>query len=267
VDFAGIRCYVRAVITHGLALVMLFPLVALPAFAQQHPKETAAAVRLLEQYRETQIPLWMSDYGNLARYREANARLSPPAPGEQRVVFLGDSITDSWDLARYFPGQPYVNRGISGQTTRQMLLRFRPDVLELKPQAVVILAGTNDIAGNTGPMSIGEIAGNIASMAELAQAHGIRVILSSVTPVSDYTPSSRTYFPLRPPAEIVALNTRLKDYCARAGCLYLDYFSLMGDAKGLMKANLADDGLHPNARGYAVMAPLAQQAITQTLAR
>ena len=248
----------------SLVLALLF-VPAVASAQQQHADDTVEAVRLLERYRETQIPLWMSDYGNLARYHEANGKLSPPMANQKRVVFMGDSITDSWDLASYFPGRPYVNRGISGQTTRQMLLRFRPDVIALQPRVVVILAGTNDIAGNTGPMSLDEIEANLESMAELAKFHGMGVVLSSVTPVSNYPENSKVYFPLRPPETIVELNRRIKDYCARSGCVYLDYFTALVDAKGLMKVDLADDGLHPNAKGYAVMAPLAQQAIEQAL--
>jgi lysophospholipase L1-like esterase len=260
-------CYFLAVTCKLFFLVLALSLFPSAASAQQSSNAAVEAVRILEQYRETQIPLWMSDYGNLARYREANAKVSPPMADESRVVFMGDSITDSWDLAKCFPGKPYVNRGISGQTTRQMLLRFRPDVIELQPKVVVILAGTNDIAGNTGPMTLDEITANIESMAELARFHGMRVVLCSVTPVSDYPERSKVYFPLRPPDEIVELNRRIKDYCAKSGCVYLDYFSAMVDAKGLMKPELADDGLHPNARGYAVMVPMAEKAIAEALGR
>lgn len=235
------------------------------AFSQLPTPDAVKAVRILEEYREKQIPLWMSDFGNLARYRDANAKLELSA-NEQRVIFLGDSITDGWDLAKYFPGTPYVNRGIGGQTTPQMLIRFRPDVINLQPKVLIILAGTNDIAGNTGPMSLGEIEGNLKSMTELAHVHGIRVVLSSVTPVNNYTERSKLFFPLRPPEQILELNRWIKDYAAQNGCTYLDYFSAMVDDKGLLKADLSEDGLHPNDRGYAIMAPLAQKAIEQALA-
>jgi len=208
----------------------------------------------------------MSDFGNLARYRDANSKLGVLSATEDRVVFMGDSITDIWNLARYFPGKPYLNRGIGGQTTPQMLIRFRPDVIDLEPKVVVILAGTNDIAGNTGPMSLAEIEANLKTMTELARIHQIRVVLSSVTPVNDYTERSKLFFPLRSPAQILELNRWMKDYCVRNDCVYLDYFSEMVDDKGLLKADLAEDGLHPNDKGYAIMAPLAQKAIDEAVA-
>ncbi len=244
---------------------MLFLLSAF-SIAQQPTDEAVSAVKNLEQYREGLIKLWMNDYGNLGRYREANSKLTAPSASESRVVFMGDSITDIWKFDKYFPGKPYINRGIGGQTTPQMLLRFRPDVVDLQPKVVVILAGTNDIAGNTGLMSLAEIEGNLQSMAELASVHGIRVVLSSVVPVNDYTERSKMFFPLRPPAEILELNRWIKSYCAQHGYVYLDYFSAMVDDKGLLKSDLAEDGLHPNDRGFAIMTPLAQKAIEQALA-
>jgi lysophospholipase L1-like esterase len=237
-----------------------------PASAQQPADDAVKAVQILEEYREKQIPLWMNDFGNLGRYRDANAKLALLSVNEDRVAFMGDSITDAWNLAKYFPGKPYINRGIGGQTTPQMLIRFRPDVVDLEPKAVVILAGTNDIAGNTGPMSLAEIEANLTTMTELARLHGIRVVLSSVMPVNNYTERSKLFFPLRPPAQIVELNRWIKDYAARNDCIYLDYFSAMVDDKGLLKRELSEDGLHPNDRGYALMAPLAQKAIDQALA-
>ena len=236
------------------------------AFAQQSSDDAVKAVRNLEKYREGLIPLWMSDFGNLGRYREANAKLALLSANEDRVVFMGDSITDIWKLEKYFPGKPYINRGIGGQTTPQMLIRFRPDVIDLEPKVVVILAGTNDIAGNTGPMSLAEIEANLKTMTELARIHSLRVVLSSVLPVNNYTERSKMFFPLRPPEQILELNHWIKDYCVRNHCIYLDYFSAMVDDKGLLKADLADDGLHPNDKGFALMAPLAQKAIDQALA-
>src|ERR687886_422144 len=201
----------------------------------------------------------------------ANAKVAPPAKGEQRVVFMGDSITDGWDDPRYggfFPGKPYLDRGISGQTTPQMLIRFRPDVIALGPKAVVILAGTNDIAGNTGPMTLGAIEDNLASMAELAHANGVRVVLASLLPVSDY--EKRDGKPIiqttrRPPEQIRALNEWMKRYAAANGATYLDYYSAMVDDKGFLRDELSEDGLHPNAKGYEVMAPLAERAIASAL--
>ena len=214
----------------------------------------------------------LSDWPNLARYRDANRMLAAPGSGENRVVFMGDSITDAWPQPRFgafFPGKPYIGRGISGQTTPQMLIRFRPDVIALKPKAVVILAGTNDIAGNTGPMTDEQIAGNLASMADLAKANGIRVVFSSILPVSEYhvrpgdtAPPQTTR---RPMARITALNAWMKEYAAANGHLYLDYFAAMADAKGLLRAELSEDDLHPNAAGYAIMGPLAEDAIQAAL--
>jgi lysophospholipase L1-like esterase len=213
----------------------------------------------------------LADWPNLARYREANRVLPPPTGGESRVVFMGDSITDAWQNPRYggfFPGKPYVDRGISGQTTPQMLLRFRRDVVDLQPTAVVILAGTNDIAGNTGPMTNEDIQGNLTSMSELAQANNIRVVLASITPVSAYHVGPTRPVPQtasRPMARIKALNDWMKSYAAARGHVYLDYFTGMVDETGMMRADLTEDDLHPNAKGYAIMGPLAEAAIARAL--
>jgi lysophospholipase L1-like esterase len=211
------------------------------------------------------------DWPNLARYREANRGLAAPRAGENRVVFMGDSITDAWPQPRFgdfFTSNPsYVGRGISGQTTPQMLIRFRPDVIDLKPKVVVILAGTNDIAGNTGPMTNEEVQGNLASMATLAKAHGIRVVMSSIQPVSAYhaAPNTPPQTQRRPMERIRAINDWMKTYAAAEGHVYLDYFSAMVDDKGLLRAELSADDLHPNAQGYAIMGPLAAAAIKQAL--
>jgi lysophospholipase L1-like esterase len=234
--------------------------------AQQSTDDGVKAVQNLEQYREGLIRLWMNDFGNLGRYREANAKLPAPLATEDRVVFMGDSITDIWKFDKSFPAKPYVNRGIGGQTTPQMLIRFRPDVIDLGPKVVVILAGTNDIAGNTGPMSLAEIEANLETMTELARVHGIRVVLSSVLPVNNYTERSKMFVPLRSPDQIRELNRWIKDYAGRNGYIYLDYFTAMADDKGFLKADLSEDGLHPNERGYSIMAPMAQKAIEQAIA-
>jgi lysophospholipase L1-like esterase len=207
-----------------------------------------------------------TDWPNLARYHDDNAHLAPPAAGENRVVFMGDSITDGWgrQYGQFFPGKPYVNRGISGQTTPQMLIRFRPDVIALKPKVVVFLAGTNDIAGNTGPMTLDAIEDNLTSMAELATANNIKVVLSSVMPVCDYI---KPQTERRPPEKIIALNAWMKDYAARNGFVYLDYYSAMLDDKEMFRKELTYDGLHPNDAGYEVMAPLAEKAIAAALAK
>jgi lysophospholipase L1-like esterase len=231
------------------------------AFAQQALSPDQA----LKNWRDSKAAILHDDFGELSRYRDANAALQPPAPGENRVVFFGDSITDIWKLDEYFPGKPYVNRGIGGQTTPQMLVRFRQDVVNLQPKVVVILAGTNDIAGNTGPMLVADIEANYASMAELASANQIRVVMSSVLPVHNYTPQSLNLFAGRSPEKILELNRWMKNYCAAKGCVYLDYFSAMVDDKGLLKRDLAEDGLHPNAAGYKVMVPLADAAIKTAL--
>jgi lysophospholipase L1-like esterase len=220
----------------------------------------------LDQYRASRIAVFTDDFGELARYRAANAALDPPAAGENRVVFFGDSITDMWKLADYFPGKPYLNRGIGGQTTPQMLVRFRQDVIDLHPKLVVVLAGTNDIAGNTGPMRLEDIEANYASLAELARANHITVVFSSVLPVHNYTPKSQELFAQRSPEKILALNRWLKDYCAANGLVYLDYFTAMVDDKGLLRRDLAEDGLHPNPAGFKIMAPLADAAIGKALA-
>jgi len=214
----------------------------------------------------------LKDWPELARYRDANANVAAPAKNEQRVVFMGDSITDAWVQPRFgafFPGKPYIGRGISGQTTPQMLLRFRADVIALQPKVVVILAGTNDLAGNTGLIALEETEGNLASMAELARANGIRVVLSSVLPVSNYG-RDRDGNPLdvrikRPPERILELNAWIRKYAAANDHVHLDYFPAMVDEHGLLKKELSDDGLHPNAAGYAVMAPLAEKAIQSAL--
>jgi lysophospholipase L1-like esterase len=225
-----------------------------------------------EKARLTRLENQLKDWPALGRYHDANTKVTAPAKNEQRVVFMGDSITDSWDDPKYggfFPGKAYIDRGISGQTTPQMLIRFRADVIALKPKVVVILAGTNDIAGNTGPMSLEAIEDNLISMAELARANKIRVVLSSVMPISDYE-KTKEGKPIiqsvkRSPAQIKALNDWMRKYAADSQAIYLDYYSAMVDDKGSLKDELSDDGLHPNQKGYDVMAPLAEHAISLAL--
>lgn len=220
------------------------------------PEEVAARARAQQERL-------LLDWPNFARYRSQNAELTPPEPGENRVVFYGDSITDGWGRVQgaFFPGKPYVNRGISGQTTAQMVVRFRQDVVALKPKVVVILAGTNDVAGNTGPATPEMIQDNFMSMVDIAKANDIRVVLSSILPASDYPWKPG----MDPGPKIVALNTWLKEYAARRGLVYLDYYPAVVDDKLGMKAELASDGVHPTKAGYDIMSPLAERAIAEAL--
>ncbi len=207
----------------------------------------------------------LRDYGNLARYHDEDVKLSAEPTGEGRVVFMGDSITDFWGRQRghFFPGKPYVNRGISGQVTPQMLLRFYQDVIDLHPKVVVILAGTNDIGGSAGPIPTEATENNLRAMVELARAHNIRVVLSSLTPVCDYLQPQTGK---RPPDKIIALNDWIKRYAAENQVVFLDYYPAMVDDKGMLRKELTVDGLHPNDAGYDVMAPLAADAIQKALA-
>jgi lysophospholipase L1-like esterase len=225
----------------------------------------------------------LQDWNQLGRYYRANEELKKKPADSKRVVFMGDSITDLWRLEESFPGKPYVNRGIGGQTTPQMLVRMYPDVIDLKPAAMVVLAGTNDIARNTGPMTSEMIQENIMAMTELAQHHGIKVILCSILPVSDYpflkqqsAPATAAAGPGqgaprvkmtdgRPPADILKLNAWMKDYAAKTNAIYVDYFKAVVDEKGWLKDGYSADGLHPNAEGYRVMAPIVDAAIQKAL--
>jgi acyl-CoA thioesterase I len=251
------RHYRNCASSAGLLLGLLLLTTAVATAQDTTASADAEARERAEQER------LLNDWPNLTRYRDANAQLGDPAPGEQRVVFIGNSITDGW--ARYFeeqfPGKPYVGRGIGGQTTPQMLVRFRQDVIDLKPSVVVILAGTNDIAGNTGPSTNEMIQDNLASMAELAEANGIEVVLSSILPASDY--------PWRPGLEpgprIVAINQWMKEYAEANDMVYLDYHSAMVDDKLGLPPELAHDGVHPTEEGYRIMAGLAEEAIREAL--
>jgi lysophospholipase L1-like esterase len=204
------------------------------------------------------------DYPWLARFKEADLTLPAPAAGENRVVFMGDSITEGWKIegpGGSFPGKPYINRGISGQTTPQMLVRFRQDVIALKPKVVVILGGTNDIAGNTGPMTLEQTEDNLASMAELAAAHHIRVVLCSVTPSFDFPWNPG----LQPATKILALNVWIKAYAAENGYVYVDFHTALKDEREGLPAKLSADGVHPLPAGYALMAPLVEAGIEKAL--
>ena len=240
----------------GFSLLVLTAMVGRQsaAYAQQKPPEP--------RYSISEIQRLLLDWPNLARFREANAKLPPPASGENRVVFFGDSITEGWGRdGGFFPGKPYVNRGISGQTTPQMLVRFRQDVVALRPKVVVILAGTNDIAGNTGPSTLEMIEDNLASMAEIAAANEIRVVLASILPAFDYP-----WRPgLQPAPKIAAVNEWLKEYARAHHHVYLDYYAAMVDERQGLKEAYGTDGVHPSKAGYDAMAPLAEKAIADAL--
>lgn len=236
----------------------------------QIPPDQLAAWEQLTPYQKSQLERTYNDWPFLAKFREANALLPQPSPGEARVVFMGDSITEGWGMkatptsparGEFFPGKPYINRGISGQTTPQMLVRFRQDVVLLKPKVVVLLAGTNDIAENTGKETIEEIGNNIASMSELARANGIRVVLCSILPASDF----HWHKGLEPAPKIRALNAWMKDYAAKNGFVFVDYYSPMANSDGGLKSELSPDGVHPNKAGYDLMAPLAEAGIAEAL--
>ncbi len=203
------------------------------------------------------------DWPNLAQFQEANAALEAPADNEDRVVFMGNSITIGWINSRpeFFEGKPWINRGISGQTTPQMLIRFRQDVIDLKPKVVVILAGTNDIAGNTGPSTIPMIMDNIKGMAEMAHANNIKVVLSTTLPAFDYPWKPG----LEPAPKIIELNKMIRTYCDDMGHIYLDYFSAMADERDGLPKKYANDEVHPTKAGYAVMEPLVENAIAKAL--
>jgi len=227
----------------------------------------------------------LEDWDQIGRYHDADVELKKQAADAKRVVFMGDSITDGWRLDQYFPDKPYVNRGISGQVTSQMVVRMYPDVVELKPAAVVILAGTNDIARNTGPESAEMIEDNMMAMTDIAQKNGIKVVLCSIMPVSDYPYLAQQQQAAqggrggamggrgmrakmtdsRPAGDILKLNAWMKDYAAKAGAVYADYFSAMADEKGWLKESISADGLHPTADGYKLMAPVVNAALAKAL--
>ena len=238
-----------------LTTLVVAVIVAAAPLAAQTPEQLAERRRIQEERLR-------NDWAYLERYRQANAELGAMRD-TNRVVFMGNSITEVWarHFPTMFPGKPYIGRGISGQTTPQMLVRFRQDVIALRPRVVVILAGTNDLAGNTGPSTLEMMQDNLVSMVELAKANGIRVVLSSVLPVYDYPWKPG----LEPAGKIVALNAWMKDYATRNGIVYLDYHTAMADERQGLRAELTYDGVHPNDAGYRVMAPLAERAIDQAI--
>ncbi|NGY38054.1 acylhydrolase [Flavobacterium sp. XN-5] len=205
----------------------------------------------------------VQDWPNLSKYAKANSLLNIPVQGENRIVFMGDSITEFWSTVNgtFFEGKSYINRGINGQTTPQMLIRFRADVIALKPSVVVILAGVNDIAGNTGPSTLEMITNNIFSMVELAQAHQIKVVLCSVLPAFDF-PWKRNQQPVD---KITGLNEILINYAAANKLVYLDYYTAMVDERSGLDADYSEDGVHPNKKGYQIMEPLVENAIALSM--
>jgi acyl-CoA thioesterase I len=269
-----------AFIFSGVCLIIVAFSPTTPLVAQSPAKSSAPAAKpadpseafwqQLNAYQKSQIERMYTDWSYLAKFRDADQALAAPAPGETRVIFMGDSITEGWGMkatatsparGEFFPGKPYVNRGISGQTSPQMLLRFRQDVLDLKPAVVVILAGTNDVAENTGKMTAEETLGNLVSMVELARAAKIRPVLCSVLPASDF----RWHTGLQPAPKIQAINALLKAYATKNNVVYVDYYSAMVNSEGGLKSELSPDGVHPNAAGYAIMAPLAEAGISAAL--
>lgn len=242
------------------AVLFFIPSLAFPQIAEQfHPPKANCCLQGTAQTLADQL----QDWNQLGRYHEDNEKLKSEPVADGRVIFLGDSITDGWKLAQFFAGKPYVNRGIGGQTTPQMLVRMFPDVINLKPKVMILLAGTNDIAGNTGPSTFQQITENMQAITELAQAHGIKVILCSVMPISDYT--ARKQSPKRPPADILKLNDWIRTYASKSGAIFADYFKAVVDDKGMLRDGFSRDGLHPNDKGYELLVPVAQEAIQKAL--
>jgi len=245
-------------------IAFLMPLLFLPAVSrgqlveEYNPPKANCCLTMFAHSLADQL----EDWNQLGRYHQDDERIKALPADPRRVVFLGDSITDGWKLTQSFPDKPYVNRGISGQTTPQMVVRMYPDVLDLKPAALIILAGTNDIARNTGPETLTMIEENFEAMTDLAHAHGIKVILCALTPVSDYTKNKQTVG--RPPADILKLNAWLREYAAGSHSVYADYYAATVDDKGMFKDGYSNDGLHPNLKGYELMAPVAEAAIEKT---
>lgn len=244
----------------GLCFSFCLPFAARAQLVQDfHPSKAQCCLPSFASHLADQL----QDWNQLGRYHDDDLRLEKTPDVKGRVVFLGDSITDGWDLAKYFPGKPYVNRGIGGQTTPQMLVRLYPDVIRLHPAAVLILAGTNDIAGNTGPETLEMVEDNFRAMGDLAASHGVKVVLCLLTPVSDYTKAKQT--DRRPPADIVSLNHWLESYAPDLHAEIADYYTALVDEKGMLREGYSNDGLHPNEQGYELMAPVAAAAIERAL--
>ena len=255
-------------------LLVLLAALAAPATAQPYqssPERRIVAERdwgpWLGPFRARLVPSLMEDFGERYLYRDANRALGPPRAGERRVVFLGDSITGMWDLAAAFPGRPYVNRGVGSQVTAQMVLRFHQDVIALQPAAVVILAGINDLHGFIQRETPEQIQANYEAMADMANAHDIRIVFGSILPVHAYTDAARHVTAERPTEQLRALNAWLRRFCAERGYIYADYHRALVDSRGLLARELSADGIHPLAVGYARMAPIAAEAIDRALRR
>ena len=237
---------------------MIWLVLAASLFAQK--VDSAKLIAELEAENAAYLRL-LSDWGQAVKYGSDNAELRAPKPGESRVVFFGDEIFEKW--VDFFPGKPYLNRGIEHQATAQMLVRFRQDVIGLQPKAVVILGGANDFAGYAGPATAGTVIENIMTMVELAKLHGIKVVLASVTPICD---CYKVLSDRRPPGRILGLNGWLKGYAAKSGAVYADLYAVLGQGRN-MKKELTVDGLIPNAAGYALMGPVIEKAIAEAIAK
>jgi lysophospholipase L1-like esterase len=271
---AGMSMKVTSMRDAAAASIGLLLLAALPASAtektyQSSPERRTTVERdwgpWLGPFRAKLVPVLMQDFGERYIYRDANAALPPPHASEQRVVFIGDSITDRWNLASSFPGKAYVNRGIGSQVTSQMLLRFHQDVIALQPTVVVILAGINDVQGFLQQERPEQIEANWEAMADLADRHRIAIVFGALLPVNDYTKAARDVVKERNPAELRALNAWLKAFCVQRGYAFADYHEALVDRRGLMDARYTNDGVHPLDNGYARMAPIAAAAIAKAL--
>lgn len=265
------RASLLALLLAGASLLLQQPALAAPVDYQSSPPRREVRDKdwgpWLGPFRAKLIPSLMQDFGERYLYADANKRLGPPRPGEKRVVFLGDSITDKWDLATSFPGKPYVNRGIGSQVTAQLVLRFHQDVVSLHPAAVVILAGVNDVQGFLQQDSVEQIEANYEAMADMADRHRIRVVFGSLLPVNNYSPATQDQLKERRPADLRALNIWLRAFCRRRGYIYANYYAALVDANGLLARELSNDGVHPLPVGYARMSPIAEHAIDMALGR